>query len=45
MDTNPSPDEMREALHRLIDQLSAEALLVLWRFMSWWVAAWGDLMR
>jgi len=41
MDTTPDPDEiheMREDLHRLIDRLSAEALVALWRLVWLWVS-------
>jgi hypothetical protein len=40
MATPPAPDEireMREELHRLIDRLTDEALVALWRLVWLWV--------
>ena len=31
---------MREELHRLIDRLTDEALVALWRLVWLWVAEW-----
>ena len=41
MDTPPAPDELREMrqeLHQLIDRLTDEALVALWRLVWRWVA-------
>jgi hypothetical protein len=41
METPPPPDEiqeMREELHRLIDRLTAEAVVALWRLVWQWVS-------
>jgi hypothetical protein len=43
MDTPPAPDEireMREELYRLIDRLTDEALVALWRLVWRWVTDW-----
>ena len=40
MDTPPAPDEireMRQELHQLIDRLTDEALVALWRLVWRWV--------
>jgi len=43
MATPPDPDEireMREELHRLIDRLTSEALVTLWRVVWQWATDW-----
>jgi hypothetical protein len=32
------PDDVRAALHRLVDALSPEAATALWRFLTVWLA-------
>ena len=34
-----SPDQVRAALHAVVEQLSNEAALALWRFVQAWIAS------
>jgi hypothetical protein len=40
VDDQPTPEEAREALHAVVDQLTDAAVVLLWRLLCAWVA-WG----